>query len=356
MQLKTLKTLFLVSVAIISLTDSLHAQEAETVEPTLEDQMISQPASKRDGKYLTFNLENDALGGGTDENYTNGARISYHDANLDIPSWARKLGELYPGFRINDTTAVTYSIGQNLYTPRDLTRTIPDPTDRPYAGWLYGSIGLSTVTNNHEDQLELALGVVGPAALGKQTQNLVHNHITTGADDPQGWDSQLDNEPGLMLSWGREYPDLWSVNFNDDLYFSVAPSFGATLGNVYTLAQAGIGFRLAPYAERYADLPARVRPSTPGSGYFPKLDDKWSWGFFGGVTGYAVGRNIFLDGNTFEDSPSVDSKPLVYDASIGFDTIYSNTRFSYTLTRRSKEFEGQENESTFGSFAVTRRF
>ena len=338
------------------LSDSAIAQEAEIAKPSLEDQIISEPSEKRDAQFFSFNIENDAIGGGSDENYTNGVRFSYHNANLTIPTWARKLGELYPGFRINDTTAITYSLGQNLYTPRDISLSTPDPTDRPYAGWLYGSAALSTITDNHYDEFEIALGVVGPAALGKITQNFVHNHITTEADDPQGWDSQLKNEPGLTLSWGREYPDLWSVDWNEKLYFSVAPSFGATLGNVYTLAQAGLGFRIAPYTERFADLPTRVSPSIPGSGYFPKVEDKWSWGIFGGVTGYAVAQNIFLDGNTWRDSPSVDKEPLVYDASIGFDTIYSNTRLSYTLTRRSKEFEGQSDNSVFGSLALTRRF
>ncbi len=136
----------------------------------------------------------------------------------------------------------------------------------------------------------------------------------------------------------------------------MAPSFGATLGNVYTLGQGGLNFRIAPYSQRYADLPTRVRPSTPGTGYFPQLENNWSWGFFGGVTGYVVGQNIFLDGNTWQDSPSVDKKTFVYDTSLGFDTIYKNTRLSYTLTHRSKEFDTQSDESVFGSLSITRRF
>lgn len=343
----------------VSVCDSAYAQNDNAVatDPTLEDRLLSETSERRDGKYWTLNLENDYFGwDNQDNNYTNGVRLSYHNAALDIPQWARELGEIYPGFRINDTTAVTYSIGQNLYTPSDITRSVPDPQDRPYAGWLYGSVGLSTVTDDHEDQIELSLGVVGPWALGKQTQNFVHNHVFTSSDDPQGWDYQLDNEPGLILSWSREYPDLWSTDLNEQLYVSLAPSVGTSLGNVYTLAQAGIGFRIAPYAERYADLPARVRPSVPGTGYFPAPTKGWSWGLFGNVTGYAVGRNIFLDGNTWEDSPSVDKKPFVYDATIGLDLILGNNRLSYSLVQRSKEFDGQDDDSVFGSLSFTRRF
>jgi hypothetical protein len=349
--------IFLLFVCIASLADSAFAQQVTKKPlPTLEQKIKAQDDDIREGQYYTFNLENDALGGGSDENYTSGVRLSYHDTDLTLPMWANRLGELYPGFDLNDTTALTFSVGQNLYTPRDISRSIPDPDDRPYAGWLYGSAALSTITNNHREQIEVAIGVVGPAALGKITQNFVHNHITTDADDPQGWDSQLKNEPGLMVSWSREYPEFWEANWDDFIHLSFMPNLGITLGNVYTLAQAGIGFRLSPYQDRYADLPTRVRPSIPGTGYFPKMDQKWSWGFFGGVNGYAVGRNIFLDGNTFTDSPSVDKKTFVYDASIGFDTIYSNTRLSYTLTRRSKEFDNQDEASIFGSLSLSRRF
>lgn len=344
----------------VTVNDSAFAQNTEVEEttiPSLEDRLLSEPREKRNGQYWTFNHENDMLGSkGQDQNYTSGVRLSYHNAALNLPSWARTIGELYPGFRINDTTAVTYSLGQNLYTPADITAYIPDPNDRPYAAWLYSSIGLSTVTNNHHDQIELALGIVGPWALGKQTQTFIHHHVSTSSDDPHGWEHQLHNEPGLMLSWGREYPDLWSTHIDKALYLSLAPSIGTSLGNVYTLAQAGLNFRIAPYAERYADLPARVRPSTPGTGYFPKPDGGWSWGFFGGVTGYAVARNIFLDGNTWEDSPSVDKKHFVYDKNIGFDLILGNNRISYTMTNRSKEFDGQDAKSYFGSLAYTRRF
>jgi hypothetical protein len=98
---------------------------------TLEDQIINQPNEKRDGSYFSFNIENDALGSGKDENYTSGVRFSYHDAQLDIPSFIQRIGMLYPGFRINETTALTYSIGQNLYTPRDITLKIPNPKDHP---------------------------------------------------------------------------------------------------------------------------------------------------------------------------------------------------------------------------------
>ncbi len=61
--------------------------------------------------------------------------------------------------------------------------------------------------------------------------------------------------------------------------------------------------------------------------------------------GRAVGRNIFLDGNTFEDSRSVDKKPLVGDLSAGVAMFWSDDfRLDASATYRSKEFDGQEGK------------
>ena len=44
--------------------------------------------------------------------------------------------------------------------------------------------------------------------------------------------------------------------------------------------------------------PPTIRPSLPGADYFPRQEG-FSAYVFGGVEGRVVGRNIFLNGNTF---------------------------------------------------------
>jgi lipid A 3-O-deacylase len=61
--------------------------------------------------------------------------------------------------------------------------------------------------------------------------------------------------------------------------------------------------------------PARIRPSLPGAEFYEDA----------GINGYvfaagevrAVARNIFLDGNTFTSSHSVEKQPVVFDARRG---------------------------------------
>ena len=77
---------------------------------------------------------------------------------------------------------------------------------------------------------------------------------------------------------------------------------------------------------------------------------------FARAEGRAVARNIFLDGNTFGDSASVNHKPLIADLAVGASVNYKNTKFTYALVYRSEEFEGQSGGQLFGSVSVNFAF
>lgn len=325
----------------------------EDVQPTFLDQIPEDILS--DGhQFLTLTLENDLFGSGDDKNYTHGTRLTYFEVGGmetdGLPSWVYKL---VPTYQINKTTSVFYSIGQNLFAPADIERRQPDPKDRPYAGFLYGSAGYVTVVDDYIDSAEVTLGIVGPAAFGEQTQDFVHDVVDTR--DPSGWDHQLENEPGFILSFQRDWPDSYSMS-SDDLRFSLSPHAGFSLGNVYTYAATGVTLQVTPEAYRWQDQPLRVRPAMPGSGFFSTPPGDVAWSTFLGLEGRAVARNIFLDGNTFTDSPSVEKKNFVLDVNAGVTASYGNKRISYTLNWRSPEFDGQDDRSLFGAVSLGYRF
>lgn len=325
------------------------AQAEETIEQKVRREKEKTPPQQ----FLTITAENDLFGAGTDRNYTNGIRIGWLDTSDTPPNIVRFVEDYMPLFSVNDTTAVYYSAGQNLYTPRNILTRTPDPNDRPYAAFLYGSVGMATVVKNHFDSIELTAGVIGPMALGEDTQKFVHR--LTDSDNPAGWDHQLENEPGLMISAQRLWPEVYTAEIGD-LHFRTSPYVGGTLGNIYTYANTGLIFQLVPKAYKWHDLPPRVRPAMPGSGYFSSGEDDFSWSVFAGVEGRAIGRNIFLDGNTFRDSPSVDKKYFVGDANIGVAFTYGRTQLTYTLNWRSEEFHGQDKPDLFGAVGLGYRF
>ncbi len=325
---------------------------AETGSNTVKDRLPKELLDE-DADFLTLTIENDNFGKGTDQNYTSGVRLTYFNYSVEVPDFAYRLADFVPTFEINETTSVYYSAGQNLYTPEDITSRTPDSEDRPYAAFLYGSAGFTSLTNNHIDEMEVTLGVIGPWALGQEAQKFVHDIIEV--DDPSGWDKQLDNEPGFILSWQRQWPAAYTAK-TGSLNFRAMPHAGVSLGNVYIYGSAGLSLQLTPSEYKWQSNPLRVRPSIPGSGFFAVPDSHFAWSLFAGLEGRAVGRNIFLDGNTFSDSPSVDKKYFVADLNAGLSMTYGRTQISYTLDWRSEEFQGQDDASLFGAVSVGYRF
>lgn len=305
--------------------------------------------------------ENDSLYFNTDKHYTQGLRISdLRPAVAAGSGWNAPfdfLGGIAPVFEpasADNKAARYYSIfaGQSFFTPKDLSRKPPDPNDRPYAGWLYA--GLSLLEQSHGDtleNLELELGIVGPDAFGREVQNKYHQFI--GAEHANGWDSQIRDEPGMTLSYER----FWRFGLigDDEGGADIVPSAGATVGNVFTYGEVGALLRIGSgLAADYG--PARIRPALSGTDYFDGhyARDRFGYYFFAGTQGRAVGRNIFLDGNSFRQSASVDKKNLVADIQAGFSVFWSTAiRADFSVVQRTEEFEGQHGPDPIGTASLS---
>lgn len=295
-------------------------------------------------------FEND-LFASRDQHYTNGIRLAWLSAEDRVPGFLRRAAGMLPMFRQDGHARVEYAIGQSMYTPTDVTRRDPDPDDRPYAGWLYGSVGLALEQGRTLDRLQLALGVVGPASLAEETQEFVHRLV--GDDPARGWGSQLRNEPGIVLTYERTWRALLSVTIGPfDL--DLSPHVGGAAGNVFTYANAGATLRLGP--ELPFDYgPPRIEPSLPGSGSFEPRKGV-GWYLFAEVDGRAVARNVFLDGNTWKASRSVNKEPLVADLRAGIALTVGRVQLVYTQVVRTREFETQDEHDEFGTVSVSFRY
>ncbi len=331
------------------LTTQAHIVHAE--EPALKS------LEKESASYLSLSIENDNFGGGTDRFYTSGVRATWFDTNINVPPVIDTVAEKIPTFDVNSSTSTFYTLGHNIYTPEDIKIAEQPENDRPWAAFLYGSVGLANVTYNetvpeHVDELEFTLGVIGPEALGEQTQKFIHKHVTD-SPIPKGWKNQLEFEPGLIVSWQRRMPFAYSHDFKH-MNFRIEPSVSVSLGNVRTNIGTGATFVLG--STKLIDTPPRVRPALPGTGVFANGGDGFDWQVFAGLHGRAVARDIFLDGNTFKDSHSVDKEYFVGDVNGGVSLMYDDWRLSYTLNLRTKEFKAQDENSVFGSVTLTKRF
>jgi hypothetical protein len=303
---------------------------------------------------VTLSYENDTLGG-SDRYYTSGLQLAARSPSADLPGPLRWLDSRLDWLLGPGEVRWGFGIGHQIYTPRDTLSRVPDPRDRPYAGYLYGAAVLQRQERNALSTFELQLGVVGPSALGEFVQNNIHDLIRD--ESVNGWDAQLRDEPALNAVFERiaRTPALRLGPVEADLL----PAATLSLGNVSTYAAAGSTLRIGQGLD--ADFgPPRIRPALVGSAFFqPRTaeDEGFGWYVFAGVQGRAVARDIFLDGNTFRDSASVDRRPFVGDLSAGVVVHWRGVRFSYSQVWRSEEFYGQRGGAqSFGSVGATFRF
>ncbi|MDP2849157.1 MAG: lipid A deacylase LpxR family protein [Humidesulfovibrio sp.] len=344
--------------AAVLLALALPAKAAATAGPTGQDR--PETAST-----LILIEENDFFGG-TDEHYTNGIKLSWVSGDLKKYAQDERLPDFVLPYLaalpfVNDPDQqynVALSAGQNMYTPRNTSTTEYQPEDRPYAGWSYASLALHGKTSRQLDTFETTLGIVGPSARAGETQN--NYHTLMGFKRARGWENQIHDEPGLMLSWQRTLRTA-RVDLGHDVAWDLLPRFGATVGNVLTQASAGFETRLGlnlPWDFGTSLISPGGGVSAPADTDDPRLrkDSGFGLHLFAGAEGRAVARNIFLDGNTWQHSPSVTKKHFVADLSAGVGLVMGATKLTYTHVYRTEEYDGQKSPQMFGSVSLSVTF
>jgi len=309
--------------------------------------------------FSTFNLywENDYFAG-TDRNYSNGLKLTWstplsvQEENGLLPGWSRRIMDKLPWMENNDAyRAISLSFGQNIYTPKQTEREELLEDDRPYAGYTYFGIGFHSKTGFRRHVWEVDVGVVGPLSLAEETQNSIHRLL--GNELARGWGHQLKNEPTLDIITETKWR-LLSGELGSGWGFDVIPHLGARLGNVAIYANSGAEVRLGLYLGReFGNCPIRPGCETVSAAENADVDgfraNPVSFYFFLGVDGRAVLRDIFVDGNTFRDSHSVDRNPFVADLIGGVAVRYKRARLSYAYVVRTQEFKEEDRDHIFGA-------
>ena len=280
-------------------------------------------ADEPPARLAAITVENDFFAG-YDHHYTNGVQAAF----VASPS-------------------TVFAIGQRMYTPTNTETRTPDPSDRPYAGWLYLLTDTRLPARDTIDHLTLSIGEVGPHALGRQTQNLVHRAL--GENRSQGWDSQIGSEMTALVGYERAWPRVMAGRF-DGTSWDVATRVGGAVGNVLTYANTGVVARIGHRLPD--DIPVtHISLGPPRDGY--RGTPEFGWYVWGGLDGRYVARNIFLDGNTFRDSASVSRKPWGMDAQVGIAAAWPRARVGFTYIVRSREFDGQQGNDRFGQLTLS---
>jgi hypothetical protein len=114
-----------------------------------------------------------------DRYYTNGFELFYRFLNKNTNPKINK--------RITE-----FKIGQYIYNPQTINADDFFVNDRPFAGYLFGRVGIFNYYENESVlKLNFQMGFVGKNAFGEETQTVFHN--TFGYKKVRGWQYQIHN-------------------------------------------------------------------------------------------------------------------------------------------------------------------
>jgi len=297
--------------------------------------------------WASVTLDNDIIVN-SDSGYTNGVYFSLFDVRYDDKKSKSGLLTRPLAFLQSDNkhTINAYAFGQAMNTPTDITLANPPLDTLPYSGLLYVTNSFITFGDNRADRISTTLGIVGPASLAEPSQKTIHKLI--GSDEPQGWDTQLDNELVFQFTRAR----LWRKPIADhqDLLFMT----GAELGTLQSGISSSAIYRFGQHLHSGYSTPllSHNRLANPAA-----IDGGW-YGYAGLETRYTFNQ-VIADGNTFEDSRSVDYRKLTVGVTFGF--AYSWSDYSLSIALRdtsvaSERFNNAEDDLTrYGTFTLGKR-
>lgn len=283
---------FLVLLLAVFVPAALLAQADDDGAPAVD---VEPAAGSGALSYSEFRIfwENDAIYGETDFYYTNGLRVEFATVederlmredflyDLAIPTSLQNAGSLAES---------GWSLGQDIYTPTDLTVSDISYGDRPYAGYLYLGRFYSVASPDAYHRFELDLGVIGPASGADKTQTFIHERLTS-SEYPQGWGWQIPNYPTVQFEY--DYSNrLFHTQVAD-----LAGNFGLRAGNAFTDASFGFTLRLGylgPANKGYIPL-----ESNPG--YVDSSGGGFGMYLFARPEATAVGYNGTLQGRPGSD-------------------------------------------------------
>jgi hypothetical protein len=310
----------------------------------------------RDASTFSFYFENDALQN-SDTGYSNGVRIAWSalryrgwmrqvtqfnlatafDAVLGATIIARPLQlhriglipDTVPGKHCDENparddrqfgpcTMLNVALAQMIYTPDSLASTNRVLNDQPYAGFLYGTLGVTMLDAPRmrhpghwiaftQVSHQLLFGFTGKWSFSENTQSLAHWTFSPASHRPLGWRNQLRTAPqaGLITDiaarpWFFEFcKDGCDGTIDERRLIDLTPHTEAVASTHMLRLSQGLTLRAGYDFPDMVDalrIPVTAPPGSPEKRGLVILGDRyWLYGFLNVEARY-VPYNMFLAG------------------------------------------------------------
>jgi len=253
----------------------------------------------------------------------------------------------------------SWSFGQNMQTPDEIENPDIILNDVPYMGMIGWQNSFVAFNDQSLTSFGWMIGAVGENSFAEEVQEAVHN--LTDAEDPEGWEHQLDNEPILSLLYTKK-KKLWrKPNFDGAIAFNAAAS------NFISYGELGLEMRFGRMPEGFAYVPDAIGR---GLHYHAMLPAKEESFFYGTLivrgTGFAVHMlregNTFVDDNEWTENNVLEPKDFTAQvfAGIHYERQKWALRFNFWYGSDSVETDvlpaEQDPENTGGTITYEWRF
>ena len=269
-----------------------------------------------------FEFANDVLFD-SDNQFTNGFALQKHSpiaSSLDATGGTAAFGKGLARHFLPNEEGLNYreswSFGQNMQTPEDIENPDLILDDLPYVGLLGWSHSFVAFDDQRMSAFGWMLGVVGPASQADELQDAVHSAID--ADEPLGWENQLDDEPVLSLFYSKK-KKLWR-----NPSFDGAIAFNAAASNFMSYGELAMEMRFGRMPQGFAYIPNPLGRGLHFNATIPNNDQTAIYGTFAlRATGFLVDMmregNTFVDDNPWTENNVLDPENVIGQAFIGFN-------------------------------------
>jgi len=239
-------------------------------------------------------------------------------------------------------------LSQIIITPTDLTQSVPQYDDVPYAGYLTLSFYLFEWDNTSFTEYRIETGVVGEESGAGWLQKTIHHII--GDTDPKGWDTQIGTEWMLNVLYRQGYKS-WTHHDSSGLSMDWFNHFGIQAGNFTTNTFAGTVFRIGQnYIENFNVSYPHLREEASSLRSYGKHYD-FGWSLSAGVNG-----DLLLYSYIFEESKkegyALDKNTYNISPYVGASLYYDEYKITFFYHSQSHSENGKREIDSFGGFKL----